>query len=169
MNDELKKIIEAHQRWLNGEENGCRADLRGADLFGADLRRANLRGANLCGADLRRADLRGTDLCGADLCGADLCGSDLGGANLCRANLRDAKQKIISIKGSRHQIVAIDDDIRIGCQRFTLKKWLSHYPKIGAANEYSKTEIAEYGIYLKTIEQVLLLRAGEREAAKGEK
>lgn len=65
--------------------------------------------------------------------------------------------------------MAIDDDIRIGCQRFTLKKWLSHYHKIGAANEYSKTEIAEYGIYLKTIEQVLLLRAGEREAEKGEK
>jgi hypothetical protein len=186
--DELKKIIKAHQLWLNGEENGCRADLCRADLRRANLFGANLCGANLCGADLRDADLFGANLCGANLCGADLRDADLRDANLRdadlrradlrRANLRDAdlrdadlrdaKQKIISIKGSRHQIVAIDDDIRIGCQRFTLKKWLSHYPKIGAANGYSEAEIAEYGIYLKAIEQVLLLRAGEPEAAKGE-
>jgi hypothetical protein len=188
MIDELKKIIEAHQRWLNGEENGCRADLCRANLCGANLCDADLCGANLCGANLCDADLCGANLCRANLCGANLCDADLCRANLCRAdlcganlcganlcdadlcgaNLRGAKQKIISIKGSRHQIVAIDDDIHIGCQRFALEKWLSHYPKIGAANGYSEAEIAEYGIYLKAIEQVLLLRAGEPEAAKGE-
>ena len=35
--DELKKIIKAHQLWLNNEENGCRANLRDADLRRADL------------------------------------------------------------------------------------------------------------------------------------
>ena len=50
--DELSKIKESHQKWLNPEEGGERADLRdanlcGADLCGADLRDANLRRANL--------------------------------------------------------------------------------------------------------------------------
>ena len=58
-NDELKKIIEKHEKWMKCQEGGERADLRGADL----------RGTNLCGADLYGADLFGTNLCGADLRG----------------------------------------------------------------------------------------------------
>ena len=108
--NELENILKLHQKWLNNEEGGVRADLRGADLRGADLRepslyRANLRGANLYrvdlngvslrGADLREANLRGAilyraDLCGADLREASLSGADLSGATLYRANLRRA-------------------------------------------------------------------------------
>ena len=39
---ELDKILELHKMWLNGDENGKRAD-----LYGADLRVANLRDADL--------------------------------------------------------------------------------------------------------------------------
>ena len=35
--EELKKILGKHQKWLNYEEGGERADLSGADLNGADL------------------------------------------------------------------------------------------------------------------------------------
>ena len=64
---QLKKILELHQKWINEEPGGERADLRGADLrgadlWGADLRGADLRGADLWGANLRRADLREADL-----------------------------------------------------------------------------------------------------------
>ena len=64
---ELKKILDTHKKWLYGEKDGRRADLRGAnlsraDLSGADLSRADLSGANLSGADLREADLRGANL-----------------------------------------------------------------------------------------------------------
>ena len=55
--EELQKILDAHKKWINGEDGGVRADLRRADL-----RRADLRGADLRRADLRRADLRGADL-----------------------------------------------------------------------------------------------------------
>ena len=44
----LKKILEAHKKWLNDEEGGKRADLS----------YAGLRCANLNGADLRYADLK---------------------------------------------------------------------------------------------------------------
>ncbi len=35
--EELNKILTKHKKWLNGEDGGCRADLREADLTGADL------------------------------------------------------------------------------------------------------------------------------------
>ena len=86
---DLKKILDEHLLWLNGE-GGSRADLRGANLFGADLRGANLFGANLSDADLRGANLSDADLPGADLSCANLRGADLSGADLSCANLRGA-------------------------------------------------------------------------------
>jgi hypothetical protein len=86
---DLKKILDEHLLWLNGE-GGSRADLRNADLSNANLSNANLRGANLRGADLFGADLRNADLSNADLFGANLRGANLFGANLRDANLRDA-------------------------------------------------------------------------------
>lgn len=65
---QLKKILELHQKWINNEPGGKRANLREADLWRADLWRA----------DLGRADLRGADLRGADLdysCWPLWCGS----------------------------------------------------------------------------------------------
>ena len=86
---DLKKILDEHLLWLNGE-GGSRADLRGANLFGANLSDADLRGANLSDADLPGADLSGANLRGADLSGADLSCANLRGANLFGANLSDA-------------------------------------------------------------------------------
>ena len=74
---DIQKILELHKKWLSGDPNGERADLRGADLRGADLRGANLRYADLHGAGLRGADLRGADLRYADLRGANLRYADL--------------------------------------------------------------------------------------------
>lgn len=36
--EQLKEILEAHKKWLNGKEGGEKAHLCGADLRGADLR-----------------------------------------------------------------------------------------------------------------------------------
>ena len=91
---DLKKILDEHLLWLNGE-GGSRADLRNANLRdaalrNADLSNANLSNANLFGANLRGANLSNANLFGANLRGADLRGADLFGANLRDANLRDA-------------------------------------------------------------------------------
>ena len=81
MTDEnIKKIIKEHEKWLKGTGKGARANLRGADL----------REANLCGADLREADLREADLREANLREADLREADLREANLRGADLREA-------------------------------------------------------------------------------
>ena len=87
---ELNEILEKHRKWVNGEDDGERADLRGANLSKANLSGANLSWANLSEANLRRADLRRADLSGADLSEANLSGADLSGADLSWANLSEA-------------------------------------------------------------------------------
>lgn len=39
--NDLKTILEKHKMWLNDEDGGEMANLRGANLSGADLRGAN--------------------------------------------------------------------------------------------------------------------------------
>ena len=113
--EEIRIVLEKHEKWLNNELGGIRADLgeaalyglnlSGANLYGADLiiadlrvaylikadlREANLRGANLSGADLYEANLSGANLYGANLRGANLSGANLSGADLREANFREA-------------------------------------------------------------------------------
>ena len=89
-NEELKKILENHQHWLNEDVDGwreMRADFTGADLKGAHLVRANLSGANLSGANLENANLEEANLEEANLVRANLSGAHLSGANLRDVNL----------------------------------------------------------------------------------
>ena len=86
---DLKKILDEHLLWLNGEGGSC-ANLFGANLRGANLSDADLRCANLFGADLRGANLSDADLRGANLSDADLRCANLSDADLRCANLRDA-------------------------------------------------------------------------------
>ncbi len=85
--EELRRVLDLHEKWVHKESGGIRAYLQGvylqvADLRGADLRVADLQGADLWGAYLQGAYLQGADLQGADLQGADLRGADLQGANI---------------------------------------------------------------------------------------
>ena len=78
---ELDEIIENHELWMLGKEEGICADLSGVDLRCADLRRADLEEVILNKADLRRADLRGARL-STYIKGTDLRNADLRGAYL---------------------------------------------------------------------------------------
>ena len=61
--NELQEILEKHQKWLNDEEGGERADLSRANLSWADLSGANLSRANLSGANLSEDQLIRRGLC----------------------------------------------------------------------------------------------------------
>ena len=120
---DLKKILDEHLLWLNGEGGG-RADLRGANLCNANLFGADLRGANLCGADLCNANLRGANLCnanlrGANLFGADLCNANLRGANLFGADLSCASmdQMIWNIHTAFYPLQCPDSGSYIGYKK----------------------------------------------------
>ena len=96
----LDEILRLHKMWLNGEEEGERANLRDANLQGASLQDAALRGADLRGAALRGAALRGAALRDANLQGADLRGADLQGAALRDANLQGADLRGADLQGA---------------------------------------------------------------------
>ena len=101
----LKEILEKHKKWLNEEDGGEKADLRGADLSYTNLNFANLRGANLRftslrDADLSIADLRDTNLIEADLSGANLRGTNLSYSNLRGANLNNAYLSGADLRGA---------------------------------------------------------------------
>lgn len=80
--EELRKVLDLHEKWVRKESGGICADLRGADLQGADLRGANLLRADLREADLLDANLRDADLRGADLREADFRDADFRDANI---------------------------------------------------------------------------------------
>lgn len=52
MIENLPEILRLHKLWMNDEDCGTRAVLKGADLRGADLTRADLTYADLKGAKL---------------------------------------------------------------------------------------------------------------------
>ena len=55
------------------------------------------------------------------------------------------------IKGSKHDVLALDGIVAIGCQVHPLSYWLKNYKRIGARYGYSDEEIDEYYGYLERI------------------
>ena len=167
---EIRKIIDDHVKWLNGQVNGKRAnlswanlrglDLRGADLSRADLIWADLRDADLSGASLIEASLSGTDLRGADLRGAHLYGASLRGARLRGANLHEADLSGTNLswciplyadtprKFVLYALPEVKGGPRFiaGCWNFTLEEALTHW---GPESQTSQPE------YIAAIEKYL--------------
>jgi hypothetical protein len=105
MSINIKKVIDDHAKYLNGQPYGVRANLICANLCGADL-----SGANLIDADLRDANL-----CGANLCDADLIGA-VGGNG-----------RIESLQISPYKIIVLDKSIVwAGCTKKTAQEWLDY-------------------------------------------
>ena len=110
----LKEILNLHEKWLNCEDGGKRAnlsnaDLRKANLIGADLSSADLRKANLIGADLSSADLSNTNLIGANLSNADLSNTNLSDANLSNANLSNADLRYADLRYSNLRYASLEN------------------------------------------------------------
>lgn len=97
---EIKTTLKKHKKWLNNEEGGKRANLRGEKLYNAKLEKADLRHTDLQQADLWWANLQDADLRRANLSGADLSGADLYGADLRRANLENAYMRGSSLQNA---------------------------------------------------------------------
>ena len=120
---DLKQILELHKKWLDNEDGGKRAYLRGANLRSADLRGANLRSADLSGADLSGANLRAADLRDANLRDANLWGADLRDANLW--DVTGNKKEIFTFQTNKYTVVIYQDRIQIGCKNFSQSEWFN--------------------------------------------
>ena len=101
--EELNTIIELHQKWLNNEEDGVRA--------------------NLYEADLSYTDLSYTDLSYTDLSYANLYNTSILFTSITGTKFHDKLTVIshplynIQIKGKNF--------IKVGCQDHSLDQWLS--------------------------------------------
>ena len=100
--EELKTALTKHSAWLKTENDGERANLRGADLHGADLR----------GANLYDAHLRGANLYEANLCGANLYGEKL------------LKTPLFILNLDWH-VTITTSHMKIGCQLHLISEWRS--------------------------------------------
>ena len=134
--NELKAVIEAHGKYLRGEDGGAKANLSGANLRGA-----NLRWANLSEADLSEANLSEADLSGANLRGANLSEAALRWANLSEADLRwagilriHADYKVTLYPGDTEPVLAY------GCERHTLSHWHREVEAITRKHEGDRGE-----------------------------
>ena len=141
------------------------ADLTGAVLTDADLTDAVLTDADLTRADLTRAVLTGAVLTDAVLTGAvltdaeDLTRAVLTGAVLSNSNCGTAFGNLLRITGSRHPIIAVDEDnISIGCMLHDLAWWREHYKASGRAQRYSDVQIEEYRLHIEYVAQWLAAR-----------
>ena len=114
--NELNKIIENHQHYLNKDIDGwenMRADLSYQDLSGLDLKNANLRNANLYKADLRESNLYRAFCCYVNLCRADLRNADFRETNLLGADLREADLRGAKLQNTDIVCAVISEDTKI--------------------------------------------------------
>ncbi|HUM42167.1 MAG TPA: pentapeptide repeat-containing protein [Fervidobacterium sp.] len=171
---ELKNILDKHDKFLKGLEGGEKADLNSAnlrfanlsfanlsfaDLRSADLRSANLRFANLNSADLRSANLNSADLSFANLSFANLNSANLNSANLNSADLRSANLRfanlnsadLVTFQFQRHTAYyTFDGTLRIGCHVLPISEWAETFEQIGQQNDYSEIQIKMYGNFIKS-------------------
>jgi len=88
--DELKKILNAHQKWVEGGKQGDSVKLNKTILKGEKLRETKLQGIDLSQSDLEEADLCYANLEGAELWAANLRKAKLWEVPLCDADLQEA-------------------------------------------------------------------------------
>ena len=143
--EELQEILDAHKKWINGEDGGAGADLFGADLSGADLRRANLSGADLRDADLSGADLFGANLRDADLSGADLSGADLDFScwPLWCGGLAVKVCKRIAVQLAYHFCKLDCDDPEYIAARNAILDFANQFHRVGERGKLEKIDIAK--------------------------
>jgi uncharacterized protein YjbI with pentapeptide repeats len=157
--EELNEHLRLHKLWLEGNSEGRRANLSGADLGRAYLSRAYLSGANLSGAYLSGANLSRADLSGAYLSGADLGGADLGGADLGGADFKDTileGKVILSFVFEKHTAYFYGSDkLKIGCEELPITEWLNRFEEIGKNNNYTDKQIQMYGMFIKQCAAIL--------------
>ena len=87
----LKRLADAHDRFMRGARLGRRAVLRHCDLSGLDLSNLDFTSAELIGCDFSGADLQKSTFRHANIVGARFHKANLAGSNMARADLRAAR------------------------------------------------------------------------------
>ncbi len=101
MNEQKLAIMsDRHQKYLNNEPGGKKADFSGLDLTWTNFAGMNFSGANFSELDLTWAIFLRTNLTGANFSGSYLHETNFSGANLTRANFSGANFSWANLPGS---------------------------------------------------------------------
>ena len=119
--EQLHKILEDHEKWLNNNVGGIRASLKGANLDGANLEYSSLDYSSLKGANLDGASLKGVNLDGASLKGVNLDGANLDGVSI--KNCIGNGKEIRSMQVDKYKIAYTKTDLAIGCEQHLIGDW----------------------------------------------
>ena len=95
--DDLREILEKHEKWLNDEDGGEKADMQQSDMQRANMQRANMQRANMKWADMRGVDMQQSDMRGADMRGANMQWADMRGADMQWADMRGADMRGVDL------------------------------------------------------------------------
>lgn len=114
--EELRKILNLHEKWLRGGKDGVRADLSWTNLSDMDLSHVNLIDANLDFSVLENSDLSYSDFTGANFFCANLKNANLSYAILNHANFLNACLAYTNLNGA-----CLDGSILINTDLTTVK------------------------------------------------
>ena len=98
--EELRKVLDLHEKWVRKKGEGARAILACSDLRSASLQHANLQYANLQYASLQYANLQYASLQYANLQYANLQYASLQYASLQYASLQHASLCCTDLRGA---------------------------------------------------------------------
>ena len=122
--EQLSEILDKHKLWLNGDEDGERANLSSDNLSSDNLSSANLSSANLSSANLSSANLSSANLSSANLSSDNLSSDNLSSDNLRFISSADGSV-LACINAGKYQVVAASDRVAIGCQMHSVEDWFN--------------------------------------------
>ena len=123
-------------------------------FFGSDqayiFKGAKIAGGNFSGGNFRGGDFSGGNFWGGNFWGGDFRGGNFSGGDFWGGNYAVT---LLQIQGSRHFCYLEKTDegrllLCIGCHKYTIDEWKEQYSQIGANENYSLDEIAEYKEYI---------------------
>jgi uncharacterized protein YjbI with pentapeptide repeats len=95
--NELKTILENHEKWLKNSSDGTKANLSGFNLQNIELCGTNLKGATLQNVDLSFSDLVDVNLSDADLSNSDIVNAEWRGVLLSNSDLSNVDLRETSL------------------------------------------------------------------------
>ncbi len=131
------------------------AKISGGDFWGGNFWRGNFWGGNFWSGDFRGGNFWSGDFRGGNFSGGDYRGGNYRGGNFRGGVIRGGVYEVtlLQIQGSRHFCYLEKTDeggllLGIGCRKYTIDEWKKQYSQIGADENYSLDEIAEYKEYI---------------------
>ena len=116
-------------------------EIRGGVIFGGVIFGGVIWGGEIWGGEIWGGEIRGGVIRGGVIFGGVIWGGEIWGG--------EWKESPLQIQGTKHFFnICSKTEIRIGCKTFTFEFWKENFSQIGKDQNYTESEIKEYGLYI---------------------